>query len=80
MFLGKNGLYVNHILKGSKFISLEDDVDFIVDDVYVHWFYGYYYVALARNKHNSHTQIICSINCTINWMENIQLFKLVENA
>ena len=62
MFLGENGLYENHELKGKTFVSKETGVKFTVDDVYVHWFKGWYFVALARNSGNSHVGITWDIN------------------
>ena len=66
MFLGKNGLYESHPLKGRIFIKKETNVEFSVDSVYVHyWDGGYYYVALARNSENSHAGITWNINCPL---------------
>jgi hypothetical protein len=62
MFLGKNGLYENHPLKGRTYIKKETGEEFVVDDVYVHWMEGWYYIALARNSINSHASITWNIN------------------
>ena len=62
MFLGENGLYENHPLKGKTFRRRFNGERFTVDNVYVHWYQGWYYVALARNKGNSHTSITWNIN------------------
>ncbi len=62
MFLGENGLYENHELKGKTFRRKFTGERFTVDNVYVHWFNGFYFVALARNAGNSHTSITWDIN------------------
>ena len=77
IFLGKNGLIENHELKGRIFINKEGE-EFSVDNVYVHYYEGgYYYLALARNKHDSHIQITWNINCPLIWIENIHNYRLL---
>ncbi len=79
IFLGENGLIENHELKGKIFIKTEDNEEFSVDNVYVHyWDGGYYYMALARNNNNSHAQITWNINCPMEDIENINNYKLVK--
>lgn len=62
MFLGKNGLYENHELKGKTLRRKFNGEKLIVDDVHVHWFKGWYFIAFARDKGNSHTAITWDIN------------------
>ena len=69
-FLGPNGLYENHELKGEIFVRKEDGEEFVVENVYVHYYEGYYYVALAKNKYNSHCCIHWNINSEMD-IENI---------
>lgn len=73
MFLSKNGLYENHKLKGKIFTK--NGEDFLVDDVYVHWWEGWYYVASMRNSKNSHYQMTWNINSKLTDF-NLHLFKL----
>ena len=75
MFLGKNGLFENHELKGKIFLRKENGEEYFVDDVYVHWFKGWYFVALARDKGNSHTSISWNINSDLEDFK-LDLFKL----
>jgi len=58
-------LYENHFFKGKKFINRKTGKIYTVDDVYVHWFKGWYFVALARNENNSHGCITWNINATL---------------
>ena len=51
------------------FIKKENGEKFIVEDVYVHWYKGWYYIALAVNSNNSHVFISWDINSGIE--ENI---------
>lgn len=77
MFLGDRGLYENHPLKGKVFRRRFNGEIFTVDDVYVQWYGGWYFVALARNKGNSHTQITWNINSNLGeW--TLQDFSLQE--
>ena len=79
MFLGENGLFPDHPLKGRIFVNNEGE-EFSVDNVYVHyWGGGYYYVALAQNKHRSHAQISWNINCPVpEYTCNIENYKLLS--
>ena len=76
-FLGENGLYENHELKGKTFRRKEDGMIFTVDNVYVHWYMGWYYMALARNSENSHGQISWNINSTFD-ISNIDCYELID--
>ena len=79
MFLGHNGLYPDHPLKGKTFIQNETGAKFTVDDVYVHWYKGWYFMALARNEHNSHTSISWDINTQDDWHDfTLQNYTLQE--
>jgi len=65
-FLGEHGLFENHPLKGETFICKETGVKYVVDNVYVHWYHGWYFMALARNPENSHGSITWNINSDLN--------------
>lgn len=76
-FLGENGLFENHEFKGKTFIRKETGEEYIVDDVYVHWWNGWYFMALARDKRNSHTSISWNINSTLEDY-TLDLFELKD--
>ena len=77
-FLGENGLFENHELKGKTFIRKENGEQYVVDDVYVHWWNGWYFMALARDKGNSHTSISWNINSDLDdW--TLHSFELKHN-
>ena len=73
-FLGHHGLYENHPLKGRIFTDNETGREWSVDDVYVHWYDGWYFVALARNSENSHSSITWNINSSTG--DNIEHYTL----
>ena len=75
MFLGENGLIPNHELKGKTFIEIETGVEFIVENVYAHWYKGWYYLALAVNSERSHASITWNINSEFD-VSNIEHYKL----
>jgi hypothetical protein len=71
MFLGTNGLFENHELKGCTFIKKSNGEKYTVDDVYVHWWEGWYFVALAVNTKGSHASITWNINSKLtDWSIN----------
>ena len=75
MFLGENGLYENHELKGKTFVKIETGEEYVVDNVYVHWWQGWYFIALARNKGNSHVSITWNINSVGDFTYNNYILK-----
>ena len=62
MFLGVNGLIVNHPLVGKTFVQIESGVEFIVQNVYAHYYKGWYFFALTINKEQSSAGIYWNIN------------------
>jgi len=88
--LGKNGLWENHKLKGKTAIDNETNEKYVIDDVYLHWYYGWYFVASIRNSENSHSQFTWSVteneygestfqkytvDCEYNFLADFKSFK-----
>jgi hypothetical protein len=56
-------LPVPHPLTGKKVIYKKNKTEYVIQAVHKHWYAGYYYVALLRDNHNSHSQAyIANIN------------------
>ena len=77
MFLGVNGLIVNHPLVGKTFVQIESGVDFIVQNVYAHYYKGWYFFALTINKEQSSAGIYWNINSETD-IENIEQYRLKD--
>ena len=75
-FLGEHGLIENHMLVGVKVVRIEDGEEFVIENVYAHWYKGWYYMALIRDKNNSHGQLNWNINSEIE-MNNFECYRLV---
>jgi hypothetical protein len=69
-FLGDYGEVFNHSLLGKKILRVKEGKIFTVDNVCLHWDYGYYYQITAKDKNNSHTVLIVeNLNSTEEWVE-----------
>ena len=63
MWLGKNGLYQDHPLKGKIITRKRSKKPYIVTDVYVHyWNGGYYFLALCDDENKSTGSLTWNIN------------------
>lgn len=63
VWLGENGLYEGHWLKGSTVTKKRSKVPYVITDVYVHyWNGGYYWLALVDDPRGSTSQITWNIN------------------
>lgn len=65
-FLGPDGLYENHEFKGKTFIKKEDNKEYTVDNVYVHYYNGEYRYAVLAQNNKSHTVIDLNFDATEN--------------
>lgn len=76
--LGRNGLWENHELKGKEVIDKESGEKYSIDDVYLHWYYGWYFVASIRDKNNSHSQMRWNVTQNEFAEANFHEFSLVD--
>ena len=64
MWLGENGLYPDHPLKGRVVAKRRSSKLYTVTDVYVHYYDGgYYYMALLDDERKSTASMSWNINC-----------------
>ena len=74
--LGENGLIPNHELIGKTFISLDSGNEFVVENVYAHYYRGWYYMAMAHNSERSTALISWNINSEVKDIGNLKNYKL----